>query len=97
MLSKKKQYLISFFNSLLLNYFKLTTIFIPKTVKTIIGKATYGAFSSCPTTLVIYCEYKSALLPTTYGNGWNCVSGTPLTTKYGYTYSDYLAETGAVE
>ena len=76
---------------------KLTTIFIPKTVKTIIGKATYGAFSSCPTTLVIYCEYKSTLLPTTYGNGWNCVSGTPLTTKYGYTYSDYLAETGAVE
>lgn len=76
---------------------KLTTIFIPKTVKTIIGKATYGAFSSCSTDLVIYCEYKSNLLPTTYGNGWNCVKGNTLTTKYGYTYSDYLSETGAVE
>lgn len=71
-------------------------VFIPKSVTTITGKTTYGAFSACPSTLVIYCEYKSNLLPSTYGNGWNYSSSAPLTTYYGYTYAQYLAETGAL-
>lgn len=74
---------------------KLKSIFIPKSVKTIIGKTTYGPFSSCKETLTIYCEYLESELPKSYGAGWNVANSKTLPTYYGYTYSKYLSETGA--
>lgn len=48
-------------------------------------------FSNCSSDLVIYCGFN--LVPETWSDTWNYYSkDDALTTKYGYTYEQYLAE-----
>lgn len=80
----------------------LKTIYIPITVTTIetISSRYWGAaFYGCSTSFVIYCGASSKQ------DGWSDDFNRSYhyddyfyyTTKYGYTYSDYISETGAVE
>ena len=72
---------------------KLESVYIPSSVTTI---ETYGSgsgqspFFGC-SSLVIYCGVSTA--PDSYKYHWNYSSSSNvLTTKYGYTYEQYLAE-----
>ena len=70
----------------------LKTIFIPKSVTSIDSTdGRYSPWNYIESGLVLYCEFTT--IPSGFGSKWNYYNNSnTLTTKYGYTYEQYLAE-----